>query len=122
MSGKRATQVGHGLAKVLGIKLAYRDPLGANADPVTRGESTFSVGTAETYSYLEPEPTTMEWIQDHIPTARQVGLYFYNLFPFLRWITRYNLQWFLGDLVAGQFDPPLWHVCSNTSLTLGLQA
>lgn len=122
MSGKRATKVGHGLAKALGIKLAYRDPLGANADPVTRGESTFSVGTAETYSYLEPEPTTMEWFEDHIPTARQVGIYFYNLFPFLRWITRYNLQWFLGDLVAGELDARLGHIASRTPLTFDLQA
>ncbi|KAL1987976.1 hypothetical protein VTN96DRAFT_1500 [Rasamsonia emersonii] len=99
MPGETATKIGHALAKGLGIKLQYRDPLGPNADPVTRGESTFSSGTAETY--VESEPTTAEFLAEHIPTPREVGLYFYNLFPFLKWITRYNWQWFLGDLIAG---------------------
>ncbi|KAJ5084836.1 hypothetical protein NUU61_009415 [Penicillium alfredii] len=101
MSGETSTKIGHSLAKGLGIKVAYRDPLGATAEPVTRGESAFSVGTADTYSYNEPEPTSGEWILEHTPSWRQIGIYFYNLFPFLRWITRYNLQWFYGDLVAG---------------------
>ena len=95
-------KVGHGLAKGLGIKLGYRDPLNANADPVTRGESTFSVGTADTVSYLEDEPTTADWFREHTPSYRMVGQYFYNLLPFLRWITRYNWQWCLGDMVAGK--------------------
>ncbi|KAL2218755.1 sulfate transporter family-domain-containing protein [Thermoascus aurantiacus ATCC 26904] len=99
MPGKTATKIGHGLAKVLGIKIQYRDPFGASADPVTRGESTFSAGTADTY--VEPEPTTAEWIREHLPTLPDVGRYFLNLFPFLQWIGRYNLQWFLGDLIAG---------------------
>ena len=98
------TRIGHGLARGLGIKLSYRDPLGAHADPVTRGESTFSTGTADTYSYLEPEPTTAEWIRDHTPSRQELALYFYNLFPFLKWIGRYNLQWFAGDLVAGMYS------------------
>lgn len=100
------TKVGHGLANALGIKLSYRDPLGAHADPVTRGESTFTAGTADTYAYLEPEPTSYEWIKEHTPSPREMGIYVYNLFPFLRWITRYNLQWFLGDLVAGMYAHP----------------
>lgn len=101
MPGETATKIGHTLAKGLGIKLQYRDPLGPNSDPVTRGESTFSSGTAETY--VESEPTTAEFLAEQIPTPREVGLYFYNLFPFLKWITRYNWQWFIGDLVAGEF-------------------
>lgn len=96
--------VGDGLAKVLGIKKSYRDPLGANADPVTRGESTFSVGTAETVSYLEPEPTAGEWIRAHTPSFRDVAMYFVNLLPFMQWITRYNVQWLIGDLIAGMFS------------------
>jgi sodium-independent sulfate anion transporter 11 len=93
-----ASKVGHVLAKGLGIKLHYREPTGL--DPVTRGESTFSAGTADTY--VELEPSTIDWLKDTIPERRQVGLYFYNLFPFLRWIGKYNLQWLIGDLVAGQ--------------------
>ncbi|EAW08232.1 SLC26/SulP family anion transporter [Aspergillus clavatus NRRL 1] len=101
MGSDFTTKVGHGLAKGLGITLPYRDPLGANADPVTRGESMFSVGTVETYSYVEPEPTSADWLKELCPTWRDVGNYFYRLFPFLTWITRYNMQWFIGDLVAG---------------------
>ncbi|KAJ5893353.1 hypothetical protein N7495_005044 [Penicillium taxi] len=100
MAGDRLTQVGHGLAKGLGIKIAYRDPLGAN-DPVTRGESAFSQGTTDTYSYFEPEPTSVEWIREIIPSGQQLWRYFISLFPFLSWIGHYNLQWLYGDLVAG---------------------
>lgn len=90
------TAVGHGLAKVLGIKLD--EP---KADPVTRGESVFSLSSADTY--VEDEPTIGEWFSQYRPTGRDVGLYVYNLFPFLHWITRYNRQWLYGDLVAGEF-------------------
>ncbi|KAH8700592.1 putative sulfate transporter [Talaromyces proteolyticus] len=98
MPGDTATKVGHTLAKGLGIKLQYRDPLGSS-DALTRGESVFSSGTADTY--IEPEPTSAEWIYQYIPSVHAIGLYFYNLFPFLRWIGRYNTQWLIGDLVAG---------------------
>lgn len=101
MSNKASSAVGNGLAKVLGIKKQYRDPLGADADPVTRGESTFSVGTAETVSYLEQEPTSGDWIRGHTPSLHDVVMYFLDILPFWRWITRYNWQWALGDLIAG---------------------
>lgn len=102
MPGETATKVGHGLAKALAIKIDYRDPLGANADPVTRGESAFSVGTADTHAYLEEEPSSVDWIKEHTPSGRQIALYCYSIFPFLGWISRYNLQWFFGDLIAGK--------------------
>ncbi|KAL4877134.1 sulfate transporter family-domain-containing protein [Aspergillus karnatakaensis] len=92
-----ASKVGHGVAKVLRLKVPEKE----QSDPVTRGESTFSVGTYETYSYVEPEPTAAEWIEELVPTWGQIGTYFYRLFPFLAWITRYNVQWLIGDLVAG---------------------
>ncbi|KAJ5964125.1 sulfate anion transporter [Penicillium vulpinum] len=95
------SNLGHSLAKVLGIKLAYRDPLGATAEPVTRGESTFSMGTVDTYSYNEPEPTSVDWIREVTPSGAQIGRYLINLFPFITWIGNYNLQWLYGDLVAG---------------------
>ncbi|KAK9243165.1 sulfate transporter family-domain-containing protein [Lipomyces tetrasporus] len=96
-SQSRATNAGHTLAKVLGIKLSEsRNPLD---DPVTRGESVYSLTTAE--PYVEEEPTAAEWVQSIIPSWREFGHYIYSLFPFLRWIGRYNLQWFVGDLVAG---------------------
>lgn len=105
MSGKITDTVSNGLAKALGIKKSYRDPLGAHADPVTRGESAFSVGTIDGVSYLEPEPTTKEWFQEITPSGRGIAMYFWNIFPFMSWITKYNWQWLVGDLVAGMsFD------------------
>ncbi|CAG8077883.1 unnamed protein product [Penicillium salamii] len=101
MSGETSSKLGSTLAKGLGIKVAYRDPLGATADPVTRGESTFSMGTVDTNLYNEPEPTSWEWITEVLPSSRQLGRYFISLFPFLTWITNYNLQWLYGDLIAG---------------------
>lgn len=101
MGAGKGSKIGTALAKGLGIKVAYRDPLGATTDPVTRGESAFSVGTVDTYSYNEPEPTSVEWIREIIPSPRWFVDYLIHLFPFLNWIGRYNLQWLAGDLVAG---------------------
>jgi solute carrier family 26 (sodium-independent sulfate anion transporter), member 11 len=95
-SKSTATQIGHGLAKVLRIKVG--DPNQPGAD-LSRGESVFSVSSADTY--VEEEPTSWEWIKSIIPTPRAILLYFYNLFPFLKWILKYNFQWLIGDLIAG---------------------
>lgn len=92
------TKVGHGLAKVLGIDLHYRNETGS--DRITRGESVFSIDSAD--SYVEQEPTAWEWVRDTLPNGHQMLLYFYSLFPFVHWIGRYNLQWLTGDLVAGK--------------------
>ncbi|KAF7952785.1 hypothetical protein EAE96_006011 [Botrytis aclada] len=92
-----ATKVGHGLAKVLGIKLNYRDEL--NSQEILRGESVFSIQTADTF--VEEEPTSLEWIQDTLPNRHDLAAYGRSLFPFLSWIGCYNLQWLFGDLVAG---------------------
>jgi sodium-independent sulfate anion transporter 11 len=93
-----SSKIGHGLAKVLGIKLDYRNETGVS-NKVTRGESVFSVDSAD--SYVEEEPTAVEWLRSIVPTPREVATYGRNLFPFTRWIMRYNLQWLYGDLVAG---------------------
>ncbi|KAL8809132.1 MAG: hypothetical protein Q9223_003446 [Gallowayella weberi] len=95
--GSTASKVGHGLAKVLGIKLQYRDPQGL--DEISRGESVYSISSADTF--VEQEPTTWEWIRSIIPTGPGMLHWAYNLFPFVHWIGRYNLQWLSGDLVAG---------------------
>ena len=93
-----ATNVGHGLAKILGIKLQYRNPTGEN---VTRGESLYSVSSADTY--VEEEPTTLEWFKEVFPNGRTLARWAYNLFPFTHWIGRYNAQWLAGDLIAGMY-------------------
>ncbi|KAI1341509.1 putative sulfate permease [Xylariaceae sp. FL0016] len=89
------TQAGHTLAKVLGIKLENTEP----TEDVTRGESVFSSHTADTF--VEQQPTTAEFIREITPSGKDVINYFRSLFPFLSWIGFYNVQWFLGDLVAG---------------------
>lgn len=99
------TNLGHGLAKVLGIKVQYRQD-NPYTDSVTRGESAFSVDTAD--SYIETEPTTLDWIRENTPSGRQILRYFYSLFPFVHWIGRYNAQWLAGDLVAGTSKPILF--------------
>lgn len=85
------------MAKLLGIKLQYRNPTGE--DRVTRGESAYSISTADTY--VEREPTSTEWITSVAPTGRTLVNWLYHLFPFTHWIGRYNAQWLAGDLIAG---------------------
>jgi solute carrier family 26 (sodium-independent sulfate anion transporter), member 11 len=96
MSAATADKIGHGLAKVLFINLNERQ---ARDDAITRGESTYSLDTADTY--VEEEPRTIDWIMDLVPGPQDIRNYFRNLFPFTKWILRYNVQWLLGDLVAG---------------------
>lgn len=98
MSTDTFTKVGHGLAKVLGIKLNYRNP--QNAEEISRGESVFSVSSAD--SFVEREPTSLEWIQEVTPSRRDLLHWAYSLFPFVHWIDRYNLIWLVGDLIAGK--------------------
>ncbi|KAK9235609.1 sulfate transporter family-domain-containing protein [Lipomyces kononenkoae] len=96
-SESRATKVGHLLAKVLRINLDERsNPLD---DPVTRGESLYSVLAAE--PYVELEPTAVEWVRTVIPGRHEIVQYIDSLLPFIHWIGKYNLQWLIGDLVAG---------------------
>lgn len=58
-----------------------------------------SVDTADTF--VEDEPRTVDWLRSIAPSGRDVAHYFVRLFPFTSWIGRYNLTWFVGDLVAG---------------------
>jgi solute carrier family 26 (sodium-independent sulfate anion transporter), member 11 len=98
MSPNTSAKISHYLAKALGIKLHERQVFDS-ADTLTRGESTYSVDSADTY--VEGEPTTLEWIKETLPTGPGLVRYLRNLFPFTHWITRYNAQWLVGDLVAG---------------------
>ena len=116
MAKSTSTKVGHGLAKVLGIKLHYRDPTGH--ENLSRGESVFSVSSADTY--VEQEPTTAEWLTELLPTGKGVIDYLSGLFPFVHWIGRYNLQWFLGDLIAG--TSKVWRESFGMEITDSHQA
>ncbi|CAK7202796.1 hypothetical protein SEUCBS139899_005523 [Sporothrix eucalyptigena] len=92
--GPKATKLGHTLAKGLGIKverpIAYRDE-------VTRGESVFSSDD----TWIEEPPHTIDALVSLVPSGKDIFKYFISLFPFLQWIGHYNVQWLLGDLVAG---------------------
>lgn len=92
-----SAKTGHFLAKVLGIKLD--DPAEYHTDSITRGESVISNKTTDTF--VEEEPRTWDWIREKVPNWRQGGPYLRSLFPFTYWIMRYNVQWLIGDLVAG---------------------
>lgn len=85
-----ATTAKERLAKAVGFDTEDRDsdvPSISNADP-----------------YLEREPTVAEFLEEIRPSLHDIGMYFYNLFPFLHWIGKYNLTWFIGDLIAGELQ------------------
>lgn len=106
-----ATKVGHALAKVLGIKLQYRNELN---EEIRRGESVFSSQTAD--SYVENEPRSEEWVREVLPSGHDLVQYCRSLFPFLNWIGRYNLQWLAGDLVAGMYSFSVKWIFSDSLL------
>ncbi|KAJ1963393.1 hypothetical protein GGI12_002079 [Dipsacomyces acuminosporus] len=52
--------------------------------------------------YVEPMASTTQWIKTNVlPTKSKTASYLKSLFPISTWIYRYNLAWFLGDLIAG---------------------
>lgn len=52
--------------------------------------------------FIEHEPTVGEFLAEITPTADGVVRYIGSLFPFVHWIGKYNLVWFVGDLIAGK--------------------
>lgn len=55
--------------------------------------------------YFEHEPTVGDWFRGHMLTAPQVRRCIRGLFPFLHWVRYYNVQWLIGNLVAGERSP-----------------
>ncbi len=84
-----ASKVGNFLVKVLGIKLQEPEPIRED-----------SLGEPDEVFY-EQQPTTAEYLRELVPSGDDLLRYLVSIFPFLSWIGHYNLQWFLGDLVAG---------------------
>ncbi|KAJ5099023.1 sulfate transporter [Penicillium argentinense] len=87
MSEGASNKYGRALKKALGIE--------------DQEKSYYVAGGNGLHAYVDPDPTTGEWVRAHTPTGKQVARYFYNIFPFLHWIGYYNVQWFIGDLIAG---------------------
>lgn len=93
------TKVGHGFAWFFNLNL---DPYGQRE--AERNDSRdASQSHPDVEPYEERDPTAADWLVSVVPTPRAIIHYFYRLFPFLHWITRYNLTWFIGDLIAGKF-------------------
>ncbi|KAK7417368.1 hypothetical protein QQX98_004645 [Neonectria punicea] len=51
--------------------------------------------------YLEDEPSIAEWFKELAPSKAGAVQYVRDLFPFATWITRYGLNWLVGDIIAG---------------------
>jgi len=88
---------GHVVAKALGIKLQKQDPF-RELDPP--GASVLSDGTNHTF--VEQPPQVIDYLRGLIPSGKELYDYALSLFPFISWIGHYNLQWLIGDLVAGK--------------------
>lgn len=84
------------VAKALGIKLQEQDPYKELDRP---GASVLS-GRTE-HSFVEESPLVLDYLNGLTPSGKELYDYLLSLFPFLAWIGKYNLQWLLGDLVAG---------------------
>ncbi|KAG7120062.1 Sulfate permease 2 like protein [Verticillium longisporum] len=90
------SKLSRGLAKALFIDLDYRKNNEPKEAVHSAAESFESIET-----YEEREPTVAEYLYYHRPTAAGGVRYIKSLFPFWQWIFHYNLQWLLGDVVAG---------------------
>ena len=91
------SRVGRLLAKALSINTNYRNEPDLTA---SGADSVFSVAT--TTNFVEGEPTCREWIRKTLPTRNSAVNYFKSLFPFTAYILHYNLQWLIGDIIAGE--------------------
>ncbi|CAD6503949.1 BgTH12-05692 [Blumeria graminis f. sp. triticale] len=90
---KRITK---GIVKGLGLRVDHQV---MPVDELLRGESIFASQIASTY--FEEEPHTLDWMRQKVPSYIQLLDYVCSIFPFTDWILSYNLQWFLGDFIAG---------------------
>lgn len=89
-------RIGHACARGLGIDVNARRHL----EPKNlEARATEAISPYRPYS--EDEPTATQWLADHRPTVPATFRYVKSLFPFTRWIFRYNLQWLLGDAIGG---------------------
>lgn len=93
-SGQAVTFVGEKI-----LRIPFQDSKENYSDRVTRGESIASAHQAN--AYIDHEPSVKDWLKETAPSQKDVIEYIKSLFPFVEWLPRYNLQWLIGDLVAG---------------------
>ncbi|CCF45781.1 sulfate permease SutA-Penicillium chrysogenum [Colletotrichum higginsianum] len=91
-----ASRAGTALAKVLGIDLevSTRHQTRELHEHVTDAISPYE-------PYYEQDPTVNEWLLEHVPTRDASARYVKSLFPFTKWILRYNTRWLVSDAIAG---------------------
>jgi hypothetical protein len=65
-----------------------------------RAQNTW-FGTQNLDGFMEQEPTVLEYIKSIIPKKHGILQYVEDTFPCSKWLFNYNLQWFLGDVIAG---------------------
>ncbi|KAF4816255.1 Sulfate permease 2 [Colletotrichum siamense] len=92
-----ASKAGSLVAKVLGIDLE------ASTRHQTRELHEHVTNDISPYEpYYEEDPTVKEWLLEHVPTKDGSVRYVKSLFPFTRWILRYNTRVTLGLVVIPQ--------------------
>lgn len=64
-------------------------------------------------TYHEDDPSVAEWFRDLIPSSAGVAEYVSELFPSAHWVRRYNVQWLIGDLIAGK--PSIFDVLQDVA-------
>lgn len=99
---KALSRAGSLAAKVLGIDLeaSTRHQTQQLHDHLARSISPHE-------PYYEEDPTVTEWLLEHVPTKDGSVRYVKSLFPFTRWIFRYNTRWLVSDAIAGKdLRPP----------------
>ncbi|KAJ1919887.1 hypothetical protein H4219_001667 [Mycoemilia scoparia] len=70
--------------------------------PTNAAEDKLAGSGTNSIEYIEPIPSVRTWVKDTVvPTKSGIKDYIISLFPIATWIYRYNLTWFIGDLVAG---------------------
>nr|XP_036588688.1 sulfate permease [Colletotrichum truncatum]KAF6800062.1 sulfate permease [Colletotrichum truncatum] len=84
------------VAKVLGIDLeaSTRHQTKELHEHVAKNISPYE-------PYYEEDPTVKEWLLEHVPTKDGSIRYAKSLFPFTKWILRYNTRWLMSDAIAG---------------------
>ncbi|KAK1714233.1 sulfate permease [Colletotrichum lupini] len=91
-----ASKAGAFLAKILGIDLE------ASTRHQTQELHDHVVNAISPYEpYYEEDPTVKEWLLEQVPTKEGSARYVKSLFPFTKWILRYNTRWLISDAIAG---------------------
>lgn len=81
------------------LRIPFEDSKEDYSARVTRGESIASAHQAN--AFIDHEPSVKDWLNELKPTSQDAVTYIKSLFPFVEWLPRYNVQWLIGDLVAG---------------------